>query len=65
MSTKEDEPAVVPGAVVADIGSEEVFDIWEFGVPEGEVTDEPLTVGPDVVVFGIFGEHLGEEGELG
>lgn len=62
---EEDEPAVVPGAVVADIGGEEAFDVGEFGVPEGEVADEPLAVGPDVVVFGVFGEHAGDEGELG
>ena len=26
--------------------------------------DEPLAVGPDVVVFGVFSEHAGEEGEF-
>lgn len=65
MLTEEDEPAVVPSAVIADVGGQETFDVMEFGVPEGEVSDEPLAVGPDVVVFGVFGEHLGEEGEFG
>ena len=23
--------------------------------------DQPLAIGPDVVVFGVFGEHTGEE----
>lgn len=65
MLPEEDEPAVVPRAVVADVGCEERFDVGEFGVPEREVTDQPLPVGPDVVVFGVFGEHAGEEGEFG
>ena len=34
------------------------------GGPQGEVGDEPLAVGPDVVVLGVFGEHAAEEGEL-
>ena len=25
------------------------------------MSDEPLAVGPDVVVLGVFGEHAGEE----
>lgn len=64
---EKDEPAMVPGAVVADVMAEERFDVGDFGigVPEGEVPDEPLAVRPDVVVFGILGEHEGEEGELG
>ena len=65
MLPEEDEPAVVPGAVVADVGGDEGFDVRELGVPEGEVPDEPLAVGPDVVVFAVFGEHAGEEGEFG
>ena len=65
MLTKEDEPAVVPGAIVANIGGEEAFDVREFGFPEGEVSYKPLAVGPDVIVLGIFGKHLGEKGELG
>lgn len=62
---EEDEPAVVPGAIVAHVGREEAFGVGEFGVPEREAADEPLAVGPDVVVLGVFGEHLGEEGEFG
>ena len=66
---EDDEPAVVPGAVVAEVDEEEVFDEGELrggggGGPQGEVGDEPLPVGPDVVVLGVFGEHAGEEGEL-
>lgn len=62
VSCKDDEPAVVPGAVVADVGLEDRFDVGQFGVPEGEMAHEPLTVGPDMVVFDVFGEHAGEEG---
>ena len=65
LTAEGDEPTMVPGAVVAHVGTEERFDVGEFGVPEGEVADEPLSVGPDVVVFGVFGEHAGQEGELG
>ncbi len=25
---------------------------------------KPLQVGPDVIIFRVFGEHLGEEGEF-
>ena len=28
------------------------------------MADEPGAVGPDVVVFGVFGEHAGEEAEF-
>ena len=56
---------MVPGAVVAHVVAQQGFDVGEFVVPEGEVADEPLAVGPDVVVFGVFGEHAGEEGEFG
>lgn len=56
---------MVPRAVVADVGGKERFDVREFRVPKGEVADEPLAVGPDVVVLGVFGEHAGEEGEFG
>lgn len=56
---------MVPCAVVADVGGEERFDVREFGVPEREVADEPLAVGPDVVILGVFREHAGEEREFG
>lgn len=57
---------MVPGAVVADVEGEEGVDVRDFGgVPEGEVAAKPLPVGPDVVVFCVFGEHVGEEGEFG
>ena len=56
---------MVPGAVIADVFCEEGLDVRELLVPDGEVTDQPLAVGPHVVVFGVFGEHLGEEGEFG
>ena len=56
---------MVPGGVVADVLVEEAVDVRELGVPEGEVAHQPLAVGPDVVVFGILVEHLGEEGEFG
>ena len=67
--TEDHEPAVIPGAVVANVDEEEVFHEVELrggrgGGPEGEVGDEPLPVGPDVVVLGVFGEHAAEEGEL-
>ena len=52
---------MIPGAVVANIGLKQGFDVWEFRVPEGETPDEPLAVGPNVVVLGVFGEHEGEE----
>lgn len=29
------------------------------------MSDQPLPVGPDVVVFGVAAEHGGEEGEFG
>lgn len=62
---EDDEPAVVPRAVVADVVVQEGLDVGELGVPEGEVSDEPLPVGPDVIVFGVAAEHGGEEGEFG
>lgn len=65
MAREDDEPAVVPRAVVADVVAQQGFDVGELGVPEGEVPDQPLAVGPDVVVFGVAAEHGGEEGELG
>ena len=58
------EPTVVPGAVIADVGAQHGFRVGELAVPEGEVPYEPLSVGPDVVVLGVFGEHAGEEGEF-
>ena len=61
MSCEHDKPAVVPGAVVTDIGLEEGFNVGQFEIPEGEIPDQPLAVGPDVVIFGVFGEHEGEE----
>jgi len=50
-----EEPAVVPRRVVADVLVEEGGGGGEFGggVEEGEVGDEPLAVGPDVVVFAV------------
>ena len=55
-----------PGAVVPDIGSEKFFCGSEFiGVEEVEFANKILTVAPDVVVFGVFIEHLGHEGYLG
>jgi len=36
---EDDEPAVVPRAVVADVVVQEGFDVGELGVPEGEVPD--------------------------
>ena len=49
---------MVPGGVVADVLAEEGLDGGELGggVEEGEVSDEPLPVGPDVVVLGVEGE---------
>lgn len=65
VAAKENKVAVVPGAVVADVGREEGLDVREFsGVPEGEVPDEPLPIRPDMVVLCIFGKHAGEEGEF-
>ena len=63
------EPAVVPGAVVAEVNEEEVLDEVELcggggSGPQGEVGDKPLPVGPHVVILGVFGEHPAEEGEL-
>ena len=33
-------------------------------VPDGEVPNEPLAVGPNVIVFGISVEHSGKEGRF-
>lgn len=33
-------------------------------VPELEMADEPVAVGPDVVVFGILGEHVVQKVQL-
>ena len=33
-------------------------------VPDGEMTDEPLTVGPNVIIFGVLCEHAGKEGRF-
>lgn len=51
---------MVPGGVVADVGVEEGLDVCDFagGIPEFEVADKPVAVGPDVVVFGVLGEHV-------
>jgi len=65
VACEDDEPAVVPRAVVADVVVQEGRDVGELGVPEGEVPDQPLPVGPDVVVFGVAAEHGAEEGEFG
>ena len=56
---------MIPSAVVADVGSQERFYVREFGVPERKMSHEPLPVGPDVVVFGVFGKRAGEEGDFG
>ena len=55
---------MVPGAVVANIFVKESLDVGELVVPKREVPDEPLPVGPDMVIFAIFVEHLAEEGEF-
>jgi hypothetical protein len=46
---------MVPRGVVAHILPEEGLDGGELGgrVEEIEVADEPLPVGPDVVIFGV------------
>ena len=58
---------MIPGRVIAYILLEEFLDVGEFlgVIPEREVRDEPLPIGPDVVVFGVEGEHGGEEGTFG
>ena len=55
---------MIPDTVVADVFLEERFDVRELLVPDGKVPDEPLPVGPDVVIFAILFEHEAEEGEL-
>lgn len=55
-------PAMIPCAVVPHVIAQEVFNQGQFGVPEGEMAHEPLSVGPDVVVFHVFGQHEGQKG---
>ena len=64
-----DEPSMVPSAIVAHVGAEEGLDVSDFcaggiGRPEAEMLDKPLPVGPDVVVFGVLGEHAGKKGDF-
>lgn len=62
VASEDDEPAMIPGAIVADVEFEEAVDDGNFFVPDAEAADEPLAVGPDVVVFGVFAEDFVEEG---
>lgn len=55
---------MVPGGVIPDIEGEEGVYEGEFGLPEGEVADEPLPVRPDVVILEVFFEHGAEEGDF-
>lgn len=52
-------PAMIPCAVIPHVVAQKCFDQGKVGVPEGKVAYEPLSVGPDVVVFYVFGEHEG------
>jgi hypothetical protein len=58
---------MVPRGVVAHILPEEGLDRGELGgrVEEVEVADEPLPVGPDVVVFGVEEQDAREEEGFG
>ena len=58
---------MIPSTVVSDISGHEFLDggIFGGGVPEGEMADEPLAVGPDMVVLGVEGEDAVEESRFG
>lgn len=56
---------MVPSAVVTDVGPQESFHVRKFGVPEGEVSYEPLPIRPNMVILGVFGKRTSEEGDFG
>lgn len=60
---------MVPGRVVAYIVREHRVHGLQFRVSVeewvGELSAEPLAVAPDVVILGVKGENVGEEGGLG
>lgn len=64
MPCKNNEPPMIPRAIVTDIGLKQRVNVWQFIVPECEMAYEPLPVGPDVVVFGVNLEHTGKEGNF-
>lgn len=64
MPCEDDKPAMIPGAVVAHVLPKEPLNVRQLSVPERKVTDQPLAIGPDVVVFDILGEHVAEEVNL-
>ena len=59
---KENEPPVVPGAIVAYIeGQKGVYVRNLGGIPEGEMPTKPLAVGPYMIILRVFGQHGSEE----
>lgn len=62
VSTKDQEPAVVPGRVVTDILAKQSLDSLDLAlVPQVEAANQPLAVAPDVVVLRILSQHAGYE----
>lgn len=53
---------MVPSRIVTHVFLDQLFRRLKLTlIPEVEPADQPLTVGPDVVVLGIELEHLGDE----